>query len=80
MRSSTSDLHFSVASVFFFAVDLGLVKGLLHTSEILWDKEEKLEEKFEVGDEIEVIIKSSLLTTPLLIQLLIAMPTPFWLL
>lgn len=39
-------------------VDLGLVKGLLHTSEILWDKEEKLEEKFEVGDEIEVIIKS----------------------
>ena len=39
-------------------VDLGLVKGLLHISEILWDKEEKLEGKFEVGDEIEVKIKS----------------------
>lgn len=39
-------------------VDLGLVNGLLHRSEILWDKEEKLEDKFEVGDEIEVKIKS----------------------
>lgn len=39
-------------------VDLGLVKGLLHISEILWDKSEKLEDKFEVGDEIEVKIKS----------------------
>lgn len=39
-------------------VDLGLVKGLLHISEVLWDKEEKLEGKFEVGDEIEVKIKS----------------------
>ena len=39
-------------------VDLGLVKGLLHKSEISWDKEEKLEDKFEVGDEIEVKIKS----------------------
>lgn len=39
-------------------VNLGLVNGLLHRSEILWDKEEKLEDKFEVGDEIEVKIKS----------------------
>ena len=39
-------------------VDLGLVKGLLHISEILWDKEEKLDEKFEVGDGIEVKVKS----------------------
>lgn len=39
-------------------VDLGLVKGLLHISEILWDKNEKIENKFEVGDVIEVTIKS----------------------
>lgn len=39
-------------------VDLGLVKGLLHISEVLWDKSEKLESTFKVGDEIEVKIKS----------------------
>ena len=39
-------------------VDLGLVKGLLHISEVLWDKSEKLENTFKVGDEIEVKIKS----------------------
>ena len=39
-------------------IDLGLVKGLLHISEILWDKSEKLEDKFEVGSEIEVKVKS----------------------
>lgn len=39
-------------------VDLGLVKGLLHISEVLWDKSEKLEDTFKVGDEIEVKIKS----------------------
>lgn len=39
-------------------VDLGLVRGLLHISEILWDKEEKLENIFQVGDEIEVKVKS----------------------
>lgn len=39
-------------------IDLGLLKGLLHISEILWDKNEKLEDKFEVGDVIEVTIKS----------------------
>jgi len=39
-------------------VDLGLVKGLLHISEILWDKSEKLEDKFEVGETIEVKVKS----------------------
>lgn len=39
-------------------VDLGLVKGLLHISEVLWDKSEKLEDTFKVGDEIEVKVKS----------------------
>lgn len=39
-------------------VDLGFVEGLLHISEILWDKNEKLEDKFEVGDVIEVTIQS----------------------
>ena len=39
-------------------IDLGLVKGLLHISEVVWDKTEKLENKFEVGDEIEVKVKS----------------------
>ena len=38
-------------------VDLGLVTGLLHISELLWDKNEKLEDKFNVNDEIEVKIK-----------------------
>ena len=39
-------------------VDLGLVRGLLHISEVLWDKFEKLEDKFEVGSQIEVKVKS----------------------
>lgn len=39
-------------------IDLGVTKGLLHVSEILWNKEEKLEDKFNIGDEIEVEIKS----------------------
>lgn len=39
-------------------VDLGVARGLLHISEILWNKEEKLENKFNVGDEIEVEVKS----------------------
>ena len=39
-------------------VDLGLVIGLLHISEVLWDKSEKLEDKFEIGDQIEVKVKS----------------------
>ena len=39
-------------------IDLGYVKGLLHISEILWDKNEKLDDKFQVGDEIEVTVKS----------------------
>ena len=37
--------------------DLGLVTGLAHKSELVWDKNEKLEDKFKVGDEIEVKIK-----------------------
>ena len=39
-------------------IDLGLGKGLLHISEVLWDKSEKLEDKFEIGSEIEVKVKS----------------------
>ena len=39
-------------------VDLGLVTGLAHKSELLWDKNEKLEDKFNINDEIEVKIKS----------------------
>ena len=39
-------------------VELGLTRGLLHISEVSWDKNEKLEEKFTVGDEIEVRVKS----------------------
>lgn len=39
-------------------VDLGVTKGLLHISEIFWNKEEKLEDKFELNDVIEVTIKS----------------------
>ena len=39
-------------------VDLGLVRGLLHKSEVVWDKSDNLEEKFQVGDEIEVKVKS----------------------
>jgi len=38
-------------------VDLGIAKGLAHKSELLWDKNEKLENKFNVNDEIEVKIK-----------------------
>ena len=39
-------------------VDLGVVTGLAHISELTWDKTEKLEEKFNVNDEIQVKIKS----------------------
>lgn len=39
-------------------VDLGVVTGLLHISEILWNKDEKLEDKFNLGEVIEVTIKS----------------------
>ena len=39
-------------------VDLEYAKGLLHISEILWDRSEKLEDKFSVGEPIEVVIKS----------------------
>jgi len=39
-------------------VDIGLVTGLMHISEIVWDKNEKLEDKFNINDEIEVKIKS----------------------
>ena len=39
-------------------VDLGITKGLAHISEVFWDKNQKLEDKFNIGDEIEVKIKS----------------------
>ena len=38
-------------------VDLGLFKGLAHKTELVWDKNEKLENKFNVNDEIVVKIK-----------------------
>lgn len=38
-------------------VDLGLAKGLAHISELVWDKNEKLEDKFNLNDGIEVKIK-----------------------
>lgn len=38
-------------------VDLGFVTGLAHISELLWDKNQKLEDKFNINDEIEVKIK-----------------------
>ncbi len=39
-------------------VDLGFVTGLAHKSELLWDKNQNIEDKFHVNDEIEVQIKS----------------------
>lgn len=39
-------------------VDLGLVTGLAHRTELVWDRNEKLENKFNINDEIEVKIKS----------------------
>ena len=38
-------------------VDLGVVTGLAHISELVWDKNQKLENKFNINDEIEVKIK-----------------------
>ena len=38
-------------------INLGPTKGLLHISEIFWNKDEKLEDKFNVGEVIEVVIK-----------------------
>lgn len=38
-------------------VDLGVVTGLAHRSELLWNKEEKIESKFHINDKIEVKIK-----------------------
>ena len=39
-------------------VDLGIATGLAHISELVWDKNQKLEDKFNINDEIEVKIKS----------------------
>ena len=39
-------------------VDLGVVNGLAHKSELVWDKSENLENKFKVNDVIEVKVKS----------------------
>ena len=39
-------------------VDLGITTGLAHISELLWDKNQRLEDKFNLNEEIEVKIKS----------------------
>ena len=39
-------------------VDLGVVSGLAHISELTWDKNQKLEDIFNLNDDIEVKIKS----------------------
>ena len=39
-------------------VDLGITNGLAHKSELVWDKNENLESKFNVNDVIEVKVKS----------------------
>ena len=39
-------------------VDLGVETGLAHISELVWDRNEKLSDKFEIDDVIEVKIKS----------------------
>ena len=38
-------------------VDLGLATGLAHKTELTWDKNQKIENKFHINDEIEVKIK-----------------------
>jgi len=38
-------------------VDLGLATGLAHKTELVWDKNQRLEDKFNINDEIEVKIK-----------------------
>ena len=38
-------------------VDLGITNGLAHKSELVWDRNQSLEDKFNIGDEIEVKIK-----------------------
>ena len=38
-------------------VVLGVRQGLLHKSEIFWNKDEKPEDKFEIGEQIDVTIK-----------------------
>lgn len=39
-------------------VDLGVATGLVHKSELVWDKSQKLEDLFNINDRIEVKIKS----------------------
>ena len=39
-------------------VDLGLVTGLAYISELVWNKNQKIEDKFNINDKIEVQIKS----------------------
>ena len=39
-------------------VDLGIRKGLLHKSEIIWNKNEKLDQRFSLNDKIEVVVKN----------------------
>ena len=44
-------------------VDLGVETGLAHISELVWNKNEKLNEKFEIDEVIEVKIKSFTVTS-----------------
>ncbi len=37
-------------------VDLGEIEGLVHISEVSWDRAEKLEENFQIGQKIECVI------------------------
>ena len=39
-------------------VDFQFARGLLHISEITWNRDEKLADKFEVNEQIEVTVKS----------------------
>ena len=38
-------------------MNLGVETGLAHISELVWDKNEKLSDNFEIDDVIEVKIK-----------------------
>lgn len=38
-------------------VNMGLTTGLVHKTELVWDKNQKLEDKFNIDDEIEVKVK-----------------------
>jgi ribosomal protein S1 len=37
-------------------VDLGGLEGLVHISEVSWERAEKLDDSFKVGQDVEVIV------------------------